>query len=464
MKIRRLPVIILLLLSLSCNAVSRVFSFATPTPTSTLTPRPTPSPSATPLTTGMYVPPECQEKPLATLPAATTVAQPTSSLGTNPPISTAEQLRVFDALTKKITAVYLYPDFNGLDWPATVAQYRAQVKAGLDTETFYAKMSELVTKLNDDHSNFLSPVELKAANAELAGTNDYVGVGIVIVPLLDKQRISIISVFPGSSAEHGGLQQHDSILAVDGIPISAGGELHSEWVRGPECSTALLTIQSPGQPARQKLFLRYHINSPLPVTSQLVKTTDGSRIGYIYIPSFYDDTIPDQIRKALNAFGDLDGLILDNRMNTGGSSSVVDPIFSYFTSGLLGHFVSRTRTDPLEIDANPIQNSQTVPLVVLVGTGTVSYGEIFSGVLQDLGRAKVVGQTSLGNVETLDLYDFEDGSEAWIAQERFDPLHSHANWEQTGIIPDVQAYADWDTFTFENDPSVAAALKVLGHK
>jgi hypothetical protein len=46
---------------------------------------------------------------------------------------------------------------------------------------------------------------------------------------------------------------------------------------------------------------------------------------------------------------------------------------------------------------------------------------------------------------------------------RFDPINSHANWEQQGIIPDVQAYADWDTFTFETDPSIVAALKILGH-
>jgi carboxyl-terminal processing protease len=70
----------------------------------------------------------------------------------------------------------------------------------------------------------------------------------------------------------------------------------------------------------------------------------------------------------------------------------------------------------------------------------------------------------MGNVETLHGYNFEDGSRVWIAEERFDPIHSHATWEKNGIIPDVFAYANWDTFTFENDPSIAAALKLLGHK
>ena len=46
----------------------------------------------------------------------------------------------------------------------------------------------------------------------------------------------------------------------------------------------------------------------------------------------------------------------------------------------------------------------------------------------------------------------------------FDPAHSHANWEQTGIVTDIEAYADWDTYTFETDPAIAAALTLLGHK
>jgi C-terminal processing protease CtpA/Prc len=210
--------------------------------------------------------------------------------------------------------------------------------------------------------------------------------------------------------------------------------------------------------------MRYKVKSSQQIEARLVPTTDGSRIGYIFIPTFFDETIPGQIKKALTTFGPLDGLILDNRMNGGGINTVMEPILSYFTSGTLGQFISRSGKRALKIDANSINNSQKVPLVVLVGEDTVSFGEIFSGILQDEGRAKVVGQTTLGNVETLSGYDFDDGSRVWIAQERFDPARSHANWEKDGIIPDSVAFADWDTFSFENDPAIAAALKIFGHK
>jgi C-terminal processing protease CtpA/Prc len=142
----------------------------------------------------------------------------------------------------------------------------------------------------------------------------------------------------------------------------------------------------------------------------------------------------------------------------------VDPILAHFVSGRLGQFVTREGSSPLRIESDPIANSQSVPLVVVVSKDTVSYGEIFAGVLKDQGRARITGETSLGNVEVLYGFHFDDGSQAWIASATFHEENSDVNWEESGIVPDLPAFAPWDTFTFETDPSVAAALTLLGHQ
>jgi C-terminal processing protease CtpA/Prc len=105
-----------------------------------------------------------------------------------------------------------------------------------------------------------------------------------------------------------------------------------------------------------------------------------------------------------------------------------------------------------------------MPLVVLVSKYTESFGEVFAGVLQDAGRAKIAGQTTPGNVEVLSGYDFDDGSRLWLADLTFVPAGSRANWEETGIIPDLEVQADWDTFTFETDPAIPAVLSLLGRE
>jgi carboxyl-terminal processing protease len=423
-----------------------------------LTPRPG-------LLTPAYIPSICKNTALATIPAATALAVPTPELEANPEISPALQQRVFEETVDSVNNHYVYTDFNGKDWHAIITKTQAEIQAGVNTATFYTDIESMVTDLGDNHSRFESPVEVAQSKAELSGIKQYVGVGIVVLPQPEKNQAAIISVIHDSPAEHGGLQPHDSILAVDGLPMAKDGKSYLYLARGPECSETQLTIKSPGGSPRQVILVRQQINSPEPIDAHLIPTTDGARIGYIFIPTFYDETIPKQIKDALNNFGRLDGLILDNRMNNGGSSDVVIPTLSYFTSGIQGQYNARyNQSRLLQIKPNPVQNSQDVPLVVLVGTDTTSYGEIFSGVLQDSGRAKIVGQTTPGHVETLYGYTFTDGSELWIAHETFDPAHSHTNWEGRGIIPDVQAYADWDTFTLATDPSVAAALTLLGHK
>jgi carboxyl-terminal processing protease len=448
-----------LAVSLSCSLLTRGVERLSPVDTVV----PTQASSAVPPSPEIYIPPECQGHPVATLAPDVTSALPTLELEANPVLSQQEQLDVFDELVARISEVYLYPDFNGVNWDAVVADYRTRVETGMDTETFYAGMEDLVMELGDEHSQFESPVRVAEAERELSGQNDFVGVGALILPQVAKGQVTILAVFPGSSAEQGGLKQHDIILAADGVPIVEGDKAHVERVRGPECSAVVLTVQSPGEAPRDVTFIRNRVTSSMPIDARLVPTGDGSRIGYIFLPTFFDQTIPGQVRQALEDFGPLDGLILDNRMNGGGSSDVVEPILSLFADGTLGQFVSRDEERPLEITADPVNNSLTVPLVILVSEETVSFGEIFSGLLQDIGRAKLAGQTTLGNVETLSGYSFSDGSRAWLARERFDPPVSHADWEKDGIHPDLEAHADWDTFTFENDPGIAAALKLLGH-
>lgn len=462
MKLKRYTYLILIVSMLACNYVTSLVipPTATPPPTATLTAIPTVTPE--PLSPA-YIPSICQNVPLATISPATALAQPTPQVEGNPEISRDLQQQVFEQTVDVIERVYVYPDFNGVDWPALVSKYRAEVDAGLSTADFYITMSEMVTDLGDEHSSFLSPVDVAGDEAELSGNNEFVGVGVFLLPQMDKEQATLISVFPNSPAEHGGLKAHDAILAVDGKSIVENGELYIYLARGPQCSSTVLTVKSPGQEPRDVMLVRERIQGPSLIDARIVPTTDGSRVGYIFIPSFFDRTLPQQIEDALNNFGPLDGLILDNRMNGGGSSDVVEPIMEFFTAGTLGEFVSREEMRSFVINPNSIHNSQDVPLIVLVGEDTASFGEIFSGILQDNGRAQIVGQTSLGNVETLHGYDFDDGSRIWIAAETFNPAISHANWEKTGIVTDVEAYADWDTFTFENDPSIAAALTLLGH-
>lgn len=451
----------LVLSLLSCNYVTQLIvpPTATPVPTSTPTATVTASPTATPVPLlPAFIPPDCASVPIATV-APDAFVQPT--LEANTEISESAQMRILKEVGDIVEDVYVYPDYNGKDWQEIETRYRDKVDAGLDTESFYVEMQNMINELQDDHSFFLTPIEARASEDELHGDVQFTGVGIYGNFDYERGRIIVISTFPGSSADQEGIKPHDVILSADGLPVLNNEE---NRLRGPACSAVVMTVQSPGEEPRKVVLVRHAIEGNVRIDARLVPTTDGSKIGYIFIPSFFDETIPPQIEDALNEFGPLDGLILDLRMNGGGSSSVANPILSFFASGKLGQFVSRFDSRTLRVDADPVQNSQTVPLVVMVSEDTVSYGEIFAGIMRDSRAAKITGETSLGNVEVLHGYDFDDGSQLWIASETFFPAHSDENWEETGIVPDITAFAEWETFTFETDPSITAALTLLGHQ
>ncbi len=121
-----------------------------PTPSAvppTLTNTPTPRPSETPV-------PSPTGTPTFT-PTATETSAPTATLTASP-----QQLQIFEELWNIVNEEYLYPDFNGLDWEAIHQEYRQLIESGLSDEDFYLSMDEMIFRLGDDHSVFLSPQEV----------------------------------------------------------------------------------------------------------------------------------------------------------------------------------------------------------------------------------------------------------------------------------------------------------------
>jgi C-terminal peptidase prc len=440
------------------------------TATPTLVP-PSPSSTTEHATGGVR---ECAYVPGVSVPAQMppeVVAAPTSPpyplppLPANTPVdkeTTDRQLGVYQDLWNTVNTEYLYPDFNGHDWTAIGQTYRQLIRGGLTDEDFYFAMDRMIAELGDEHSSFHDPQQVAEEEAEFRSQYDYVGVGILWSAIPEAGRGVIILTFPNSPAAEAGLGPHDAILAVNGEPALDETGSPVGTIRGPEGAPVTLTVQHVGGQPFDLQLIRRRITGALPIDYCLVP---GTRIGYLFLPSLDDETFPDQMRAALEAFtaaGPLDGLVLDNRKNYGGSLSVVAPILGFFIHGTVGYFVTHANNNPVEIRPEDIGGSQSVPLVVLVDVDTASFGEIMSGILQERSRAQVVGQTTLGNVEILQISSFEDGSEAWIAHETFAPADQpDANWEATGIVPDVHVPTRWDLFSEANDPALAAAVVLL---
>jgi C-terminal peptidase prc len=419
---------------------------ATPAASPTSDASPTPEPTPTPVAVATTAPPVTKE-PLA-----------------NDAEATARQRRIFEQLWNTLDTQYVYADFNGVDWDAVYVEFSARIEGGLSDEDFWRAMSEMIDRLGDDHSTFLTPAEAREQDEQLGGTLTYIGIGVEAGVQADKAQAVIYNVFPGSSAEQAGLRPHDAILAIDGeAVVLPDGTDNLDKLRGELGSSVALTVRSPGGLPRQVTLQRRRVNGTLQVTGRLLSGDSAGRIGYMMVPNLWDTAIESSAREtlaALMAGGRLDGLIIDMRTNNGGLSTNLLALLGFFVHGSHGEFIGRDGVRALTVTPDPIGNSQEVPLIILISEASVSYAEVFTGVLREAGRARLVGQTSAGNIETIYGYDFEDGSRAWIARETFVPP-SGDDWENAGLDPDVRLDADWDEFTEANDPAIAVALELL---
>lgn len=158
----------------------------------------------------------------------------------------------------------------------------------------------------------------------------------------------------------------------------------------------------------------------------------------IKIESFTKDT-GNQVRRAVRAAPDDDGVILDLRGNSGGLvTEAVTAASAFLDGGLVATY--DVRGDQQVLNAEPGGDTQT-PLVVLVDGGTMSAGELLTGALQDRGRAVVVGSQTFGKGTVQLPTERPDGS---VAEETVGQYHTPVGRgvEGVGIAPDLTVGSD----------------------
>jgi C-terminal processing protease CtpA/Prc len=136
---------------------------------------------------------------------------------------------------------------------------------------------------------------------------------------------------------------------------------------------------------------------------------------------------------------------------------------SFFTHGTIGNLIMRNEIQvPIDIPDQDVKGSSHIPLVVLISPSTASAGALFAGLLQDMGRAYLVGETTFSIEEMGQVFNLPDGSVLVIAVASVQSInHPDLNFMGTGIAPDMGVRTDWNEFMSENDPVIRAALDYL---
>ena len=317
----------------------------------------------------------------------------------------------------------------------------------------------------DRNSSFVPAKSFQAMQEDTQGEFDGIGVRI---RYHDSGNIVVYQAIPGAPAHLAGLKAGDYIVEVDGVDIPAEIEqlaspndslsAVSERIKGPKGTSVNITIsrESESGPEAERDRKTIEVKrGKIPLMSIVESRILDHGIGYIRISDFKRNT-GEEIRDAIKDFekDHLSGLILDLRWNPGGlltSSREVCELFLEkkslvtYTRGRAqpdGRFLDDMR---LYTEKNPVI-PMTMPLIVLVSSGSASSSEIVTGALQFHKRALVVGEKTFGkgSVQTVIPLTSPRGSALRLTTALY-YTPAEVTIDQVGILPDVEVEMDIET-------------------
>jgi carboxyl-terminal processing protease len=295
----------------------------------------------------------------------------------------------------------------------------------------------------DPSSAYLTPDEVRALDA-----NQPLPAGEVGLLLSRQFYLRIISVRDGSAAKRAGLAEGDFIRAIDDKPTRdlsalAGNRL----LRGAPGSKVKLLVfrNSAAEPHTVELTREAVTGAAL--TSR--KLPSGEI--YVRVTSFGSGT-PAAMRAQLPLTGpNTNRGPLDARLaadpgtpavidlRSVGDGTAEDGIAAarlFVKSGTLATRAARSSATPTVTSATEGDGALTMPVVLLVSTGTANAAEVFAAALSNNRRARLVGEPTAGIAGVQRLVRLPEGHGLWLTYAQYlqadgTPIH------QNGLRPDV---------------------------
>jgi carboxyl-terminal processing protease len=178
--------------------------------------------------------------------------------------------------------------------------------------------------------------------------------------------------------------------------------------------------------------------------------------------------------EALDELKDTPGLVIDLRNNPGGAIVAVNQVLEHFFSERTEIGRATTRTGkPISLLFGSVEviklkavidgrrDAYKGPVVILVNSGSASGSELFSGTMQAVGRAKVVGQPSCGCLLGFLGYARVPGGGELAYSEVGFVMKDNRKIEGEGVIPDHTVAPTLSDLRQSRDRTLEEAQMVL---
>jgi carboxyl-terminal processing protease len=400
-----------------------------------------------------------------------------------------QALATFEAAWTIIRDSHFDPGMNGVDWQAVRTELRPRAESARDESELRAVITEMLGRLGLSHFALIpSGRDAGAGTAirDLSGDPGFdvrlVGSGVVVTSVDARGGGATARVRPGWR-----------LLTIDEFPVAEllarlpetlpdrlrqveAWRLLETRLRGPQGSRISLMFEDAvsqtvavsverraeeGQPATVGNLPTMYVR----VNAEERKTPRGGSAGVIAF-NVWMPAVDGMVQTAIDRFRTADGIVIDLRGNPGGLAAMIMGISGHFLTDRVALGTMKSREATLKFAANPrLVNAagQRVepykgPLAILVDGMTGSASECFAGGMQSLGRAKVFGQTSMGQALPAFFDKLPNGDILIHATGDFVTANG-TRLEGRGVIPDEVVPVDRTALVAGRDVTLEAALR-----
>jgi carboxyl-terminal processing protease len=320
-------------------------------------------------------------------------------------------------------------------WGRASAETEAAA-AGASAAVRGAGTQALIQGFFDEMFNHLDPYSRyePPAPAEAERTKLSVDAGAGLGLMLRGHGVVVEDVVPDGPGQMAGVRVGDHVLAVDGRRVHGRLDLARELLSGPEGAELSLRVRGlDGQVRDLPLTLAY-------VPPETVFSERMGEVLVIRITSFVNNTaerLSEAIEAGLAAKPSPTAVIVDLRGNRGGLlRQAVTSVALLADHGIIASTAGRDpqATHDWRIDGGDLTHG--LPVIVLVDGRSASAAEIMAAALADLGRAVVVGSTTLGKGLVQTITRLPDGGELFVTWSR---VLAPRGWpiQSLGVMPQV---------------------------
>lgn len=156
------------------------------------------------------------------------------------------------------------------------------------------------------------------------------------------------------------------------------------------------------------------------------------------------------------------GMILDLRDNGGGYlETAIDTLSEFLAPNRVVMYEQYGSGELKEYKTRGSDLAKDVPLVVLVNQGTASASEITAGAIQDLGRGKLVGETTYGKGSVQNWIPLaQDGGAVRVTIARW-LTPNKRQIHGVGLTPDVEVTLTEEDVLAGHDLQLEKAIEML---